>query len=238
MSGEGESAAFLVAIDGPAGAGKSTVSRRVAARLGFAMVDTGALYRTVALAARRAGVAWDDDEGLASLLGRVRIELRQKPDGEQAVLLDGEDVSAEIRTPEISRGASVVSARQVVRDGLLELQRRLARSAPRGAVLEGRDIGTVVLPDAQAKFFVTARPEVRAARRHAELTARGEAVTLAEVLEAQNRRDRDDTERAIAPLKPAPDAMVLDTSDLSLDEVVDRIVAEVRSRLASGGGGC
>lgn len=225
--------AFLVAIDGPAGAGKSTVSRRVAERLGFAMVDTGAIYRTVALAAAQTGVAFDDDAGLASLLARVRIEFRPRAGGGQSVILDGADVSAEIRTPEISRAASAVSARQVVRDGLLELQRRLARAAPGGAVLEGRDIGTVVFPDADAKFFVTARPEVRATRRHAELAARGGTSTLAEVLADQNQRDKDDTERAIAPLRPADDATVVDTSDLSLDEVVDRIVAEVESRLAS-----
>jgi len=227
--------AFLVAIDGPAGAGKSTVSRLVAQRLGFAMVDTGAIYRTVAHAALRDGVAWDDDEGLARLLERIEIEFRPAPGGGQRVFLDGSDVSTAIRTPEISRGASVVSARQVVRDGLLELQRRLARGAEKGAVLEGRDIGTVVFPDADAKFFVTARPEVRAQRRHAELVARGENVSLAEVLAAQNQRDRDDTERAIAPLKPAEDALVIDTSDLSTEQVVDRIVAEVERRLASAG---
>lgn len=222
--------AFLVAIDGPAGAGKSTVSRKVAARLGFAMVDTGALYRTVGLAAQRAGVAFDDDAALGSLLQRVSIELRAAG-GAQQVLLDGDDVSSAIRTPEMSRAASVVSARPAVRAGLLELQRRLARGAEKGAVLEGRDIGTVVLPDAQAKFFVTARPEVRAARRHAELVARGETITLDQVLADQNRRDRDDSERAIAPLKPAQDAMVVDTSDLGLDEVVERIVGEVERRL-------
>ena len=227
--------AFLVAIDGPAGAGKSTVSRRVAERLGFAMVDTGAIYRTVALAALRDGVTWDDDEGLRGLLARIRIEFRPASGGGQLVLLDGSDVSAAIRTPEISRGASTVSARQVVRDGLLELQRRLARAASKGAVLEGRDIGTVVFPDADAKFFVTARPDVRAARRHAELVARGDSITLAEVLAAQNQRDKDDTERTLAPLKPADDALVVDTSDLSTDAVVDRIVAEVESRLASEG---
>ncbi|WP_373047920.1 (d)CMP kinase [Vulgatibacter sp.] len=226
--------AFLVAIDGPAGAGKSTVSRRVAERLGFAMVDTGAIYRTVAWAAVRDGIAFDDDAGLAGLLGRIRIEFRPRPGGGQLVFLDGADVSAAIRTPEISRAASSVSARQVVRDGLLELQRRLARGAGKGAVLEGRDIGTVVFPDAEAKFFVTARPDVRAARRHAELSARGDAITLAEVLADQNQRDKDDMERAIAPLRPADDAVVVDTSDLSMDEVVDRIVGEVESRLASG----
>lgn len=223
---------FLVAIDGPAGAGKSTVSRRVAEKVGFAMVDTGAIYRTVAYAAVRDGVAFDDDQALGGLLGRIRIEFRPAPvaGAGQGVWLDGEDVSLAIRTPEISRAASAVSAREIVRQGLLELQRRLGRSAPGGAVLEGRDIGTVVFPDAEAKFFVTARPEVRARRRHTELVARGGTSTYEEVLADQIQRDQADSERAIAPLKPAQDAVVVDTSDLSLDEVVDRIVTEVRRR--------
>ena len=164
-----------------------------------------------------------------------RSSSRPGQGGGQRVLLDGIDVSAAIRTPEISRAASHISARQVVRDGLLELQRRLARGAGRGAVLEGRDIGTVVFPAAEAKFFVTARPEIRAQRRFAELAARGDTITLAEVLADQNQRDKDDMERAIAPLKPAEDALVVDTSDLATDEVVDRIVREVESRLASAG---
>jgi cytidylate kinase len=227
--------AFLVAIDGPAGAGKSTVSRRVAERLGFSMVDTGAIYRTVAYAARRDGVAWDDDAGLHALLQRVRIEFRPNESGGQSVHLDGTDVSTDIRTPEISLGASTVSARQVVRGGLLDIQRRLARGAAKGAVLEGRDIGTVIFPDAEAKFFVTARPDVRAVRRHAELVARGETISLDQVLADQNQRDRDDMERAIAPLKPAADAVIVDTSDLAMNQVVDCIVEEVERRLASGG---
>lgn len=228
--------AFLVAIDGPAGAGKSTVSRMVADRLGFAMVDTGAIYRTVALAAVQAGVPFDDDEGLARIVRTATIEFRPGEGGGQRVHLDGADVSAAIRTPEISRAASAVSARQVVRDGLLDLQRRLARAAPVGAVLEGRDIGTVVFPDADAKFFVTARPEIRAARRHAELLARGAQTTYEEVLADLERRDRADRERAIAPLKPAADAIVVDTSDLAVEAVVDAIVREVERRLALRGG--
>lgn len=228
---------FLVSIDGPAGAGKSTVSRRVAERVGFAMVDTGAIYRTVAYAAVRDGVAFDDDGALGELLGRIRIEFRPAPvpGAGQGVWLDGEDVSLSIRTPEISRAASAVSAREVVRQGLLELQRRLGRAAPGGAVLEGRDIGTVVFPDAEAKFFVTARPEVRARRRHTELVARGGTSSYEEVLADQILRDQADSERAIAPLKPAADAIVVDTSDLSLDEVVERIVTEVRQKQAALG---
>jgi cytidylate kinase len=232
--------AFIVAIDGPAGAGKSTASRAVAARLGFTLVDTGAIYRAVALAAVRAGVPFDDDARLADLLPDLRIRFEPPPpggSGAQRVLLDGADVSAEIRTPEMSLGASAVSARPVVRAALLELQRRLARSpGSRGAVLEGRDIGTVVFPDADVKFFLTASPECRARRRFEELRAKGDAAaTLPAVLADQQRRDDQDSQRALAPLRPAPDAVVLDSSGVALDEVVDRLVAVVEGRLSVAG---
>jgi cytidylate kinase len=229
---------LIVAIDGPAGAGKSTVSRLVAARLGFAMVDTGAIYRAVALAATRRGVSLDDDARLAELLPTVEIGFAPaaSPGGGQRVLLGGEDVSAEIRTPPMSLGASKVSARPVVRAGLLDLQRRLALAPENaGAVLEGRDIGTVVFPDADVKFFLTASPEERARRRHAELRAKGDAQTLQEVLADQLRRDRDDSQRAVAPLRPAADAVVVDTSGVPLDAVVDRLAGEVAARLAGRG---
>src|SRR5438132_2900915 len=206
----------IVAIDGPAGAGKSTVARELARRLGFTIVDTGAIYRAVALAARRAGIDWDDDSALARLLDSPDFRLSFGDDSR--VLLNGEDVTEAIRTPEISRGASIVSARPVVRTKLLGLQRELGRRAPRGAVLEGRDIGTVVFPDADVKFFLTASDQARAARRQSELQEKGLAVDVAEVLADQRRRDRDDTERAIAPLKPAPDALVVDTTDMDLDQ--------------------
>ena len=217
----------IVAIDGPAGAGKSTVARQLARRLGFAIIDTGAIYRSVALAARRAGIAWDDDEGLRRLLD---AGLGLAFDGER-VLLRGEDVTEAIRAPEISRGASVVSARPVVRQKLLQLQRDLGHAAPRGAVLEGRDIGTVVFPDAQVKFFLTASDAARAQRRHAELAEKGIQVPLEEVLADQQRRDKDDTERAISPLRPAPDAVRVDTTGLDLGEVVERCFHEASSRL-------
>jgi CMP/dCMP kinase len=226
---------LIVAIDGPAGAGKSTVSRLVAARLGFAMVDTGAIYRAVALAATRRGVALDDDARLAALLPAVEIGFAPAaaPGGGQRVLLGGEDVSVEIRTPPMSLGASKVSARPVVRAGLLELQRRLALAPGNaGAVLEGRDIGTVVFPDADLKFFLTASPEERARRRHAELRAKGDAQSLEEVLADQLRRDRDDSQREVAPLRPAADALVVDTSGVPLDSVVDRLAGAVAARLA------
>jgi CMP/dCMP kinase len=229
---------FIVAIDGPAGAGKSTAARRVAARLGFAMVDTGAIYRAVALAATGRGVALDDDPALAALLPQVDIRFAPPadPGGAQRVFLGGEDVSADIRTPAMSLGASKVSGRPVVRAGLLDLQRRLAVAPGNaGAVLEGRDIGTVVFPDADAKFFLTATPEERARRRHAELAARGDRSSYDEVLADQLRRDRDDSQRAVAPLRPAGDAIVLDTSALPLDEVVATLVAETERRLAARG---
>jgi cytidylate kinase len=225
---------FIVAIDGPAGAGKSTAARRVASRLGFAMVDTGAIYRTVALAATRRGIALDDDAALAALLPELEIHFSPSPGGGQRVLLGADDVSVEIRTPPISLGASKVSARPVVRAGLLDLQRRLA-CAPenRGAVLEGRDIGTVVFPDADAKFFLTASDEERARRRHAELGAKGDPSSYDEVLADQRRRDKDDSERAIAPLRPAEDARIVDTSGMPLEAVVDALVTEVDALLAA-----
>lgn len=229
---------FIVAVDGPAGAGKSTASRKLAARLGFAMVDTGAIYRTVALAATRRGIALDDDGALGELLPTLVIHFAPSgiPGGGQRVLLGDEDVSVEIRTPPMSLGASKVSARPVVRAGLLELQRRLALSPEnRGAVLEGRDIGTVVFPDADAKFFLVATPEERARRRHAELAARGDPARFEDVLADQLKRDRDDSQRDIAPLRPAEDAVVVDTSGTPLEAVVEALAGEIDARLRRPG---
>jgi cytidylate kinase len=229
---------FIVAIDGPAGAGKSSASRLLAARLGFALVDTGAIYRTVALAASRRGIGFDDDLRLETLLPELQIRFSPPPvagEGPQ-VLLGGEDVSASIRTPAMSLGASAVSARPVVRAGLLELQRRLALAPEnRGAVLEGRDIGTVVFPDADLKIFLTAGGRQRALRRFAELQQKGDLSTLEQVEEDQRRRDKNDSERALAPLKPAQDARILDTSGLDLAGVVELLAREVEARLAAGG---
>jgi cytidylate kinase len=217
----------IVAIDGPAGAGKSTVARQLARRLGFTIIDTGAIYRSVALAAQRAGIGWEDDESLRRLLdGGLGIAFQ-----DDRVLLRGEDVTEAIRTPDISRGASIVSARPVVRQKLLQLQRDLGRASPRGSVLEGRDIGTVVFPDADVKFFLTASDEARAQRRHAELLERGVSVPLEEVLSDQRRRDKDDSERVIAPLRAASDAIVVDTTGLDLDQVVERCFREASERL-------
>jgi cytidylate kinase len=225
---------LIVAIDGPAGAGKSTVSKLLARRLGLSFVDTGALYRTVALSARRQNIAPDDDAALGALLPRIDIAFRALGE-ENRVYLDGEDVSSAIRTPEISLLASAVSARPVVRDGLLGLQRRLALAAPVGAVLEGRDIGTVVFPDADLKFFLEANPDVRARRRYEELFQKGTESTLDAVLSDQTKRDRDDSSRAVAPLKPANDAVRVDTSGLPLSEVVRTLERVIRERLAARG---
>jgi cytidylate kinase len=223
---------FIVAIDGPAGAGKSTVSKLLARRLGLSFVDTGALYRTVALSARRQGIATDDDAGLADLLPRIRISFRAVGE-ENRVYLDGEDVSSEIRTPDISLAASAVSARPVVRAGLLGLQRRLALEAPVGAVLEGRDIGTVVFPEADLKFFLEANPDVRARRRYEELFQKGTESSLEAVLADQIKRDRDDASRAVAPLKPADDAVRVDSSSKPLSEVVQQLERTIRAAMAS-----
>jgi len=232
---------FIVAIDGPAGAGKSSASRLLAARLGFALVDTGAIYRAVALAASRGGIPFDDDAGLGRLLPGLRIRFTPpaSPGEAQRVFLGDEDVTAEIRTPPMSLGASAVSARPVVRGALLELQRRLA-TAPehRGAVLEGRDIGTVVFPDADLKVFLTASEQARARRRFLELQAKGDPSTLEQVLEDQRRRDRNDSEREVAPLKPAADARLLDSSAWPLEQVVETLAEEIEARLtgpAAGG---
>jgi cytidylate kinase len=225
---------FIVAIDGPAGAGKSTVSKLLARRLGFALVDTGAIYRCVALMARRESIASDDDARLGELLSRIHIHF-QVVGEENRVLLDGQDVSSDIRTPEISMGASQVSSRPVVRSGLLALQRRLALEAEKGAILEGRDIGTVVFPDADAKFFLQASPEVRARRRFEELFQKGVEATIEQVLADQMQRDRDDSARAVAPLKAAEDAIRVDSSSLPLSEVVHEMENEIQRRLAQRG---
>ena len=220
---------FIVAIDGPAGAGKSTVARQVAERLGFALVDTGAIYRCVALKSQRAGIEWTDDAQLGPVAESARIDFHFV-EHVNRVSLDGEDVTEAIRTPEISRGASIVSSRPSVRAALLGLQRRLARGVPSGAVLEGRDIGTVVFPEAEAKIFLTASPETRARRRFEELRAKGRDVSFDEVLEDQIARDHDDENRPIAPLKPASDAVRVDSSGLSADAVVQNICAIVEAR--------
>jgi cytidylate kinase len=221
----------VVAIDGPAGAGKSTVTMRVAGALGYFVVDTGALYRTVALVVERAGIDFDDAERVGplaeALVARDAVKLEGDARGSSRVVLDGADVSNLIRTPSLSQGASKVSAQPRVRAALLELQRGAGRSG--GVVLEGRDIGTIVFPDAEAKIFLTASVDERARRRFDQLVASGTAADLESVKREVMERDQRDSSRPIAPLMKAADAVVVDSSELSIDQVVARIVAHVRS---------
>jgi cytidylate kinase len=215
---------LVIAIDGPAGAGKSSASRALAERLGYAYVDTGAMYRAVGVLAHEGAVDFDDDDALATLLERVRFELRR---GGTGLAVNGRDVSEIIRRPEAGELASRVSVRPVVRSRLVALQRELGRGG--GVVMEGRDIGTVVFPDAGLKIFLTADPAERARRRAAEHRARGETVDEAALAEDIRRRDRRDQERATAPLRPADDARHLDTTALGLDEVVERMLRLARA---------
>ncbi len=212
---------FSVAIDGPAGAGKSTLAKAAAARLGFVYVDTGAIYRTVGLAARNAGVDKTDSEGIKALLTGLQVDIRYE-NGVQKMYLNGGDVTGEIRSPEISAYASYVSAIPEVRAFLMEMQRRLARE--HDVIMDGRDIGTVVLPEAGLKIFLTASAEKRAMRRFRELQEKNPAITFEEVLSDMTARDAKDSQRETAPLKAAEDAVLVDTSDLSLEESVELIV--------------
>jgi CMP/dCMP kinase len=218
---------LVVAIDGPAGAGKSTVARLVARALGAVLLDTGAIYRAVALAAREAGVDWRDGPALAALAKGLDLAFRLDGDLNR-VLLGGRDVTAAIREPSISKGASLVSGSPEVREALLELQRAFADSG--SVVAEGRDIGTVVFPRAGLKIFLVADPCERARRRTAELRAAGREADEALVLEEQASRDAADSTRAVAPLRPAADAVPVDTTALSVEEVVERILGLARER--------
>jgi len=219
---------LLITIDGPAGAGKTTVSRLLAGRLGYRYIDTGALYRGVAVAARRRTVDPQDDAALGRLL--EGIDLNFLPgEGGQRLTAGGEDITEDIRTPEISMLASAVSARPVVRAYLLKVQRELGRQ--KGAVFEGRDMGTVVFPEAEVKFFLSASESTRALRRFAEIQAKTGA-SLEEVERDMRRRDEQDRTRALAPLAPAPDAIRIDSTGLGIDQVVDLMVAHIQARLA------
>ena len=218
-----------VAIDGPAGAGKSTMAKRAAKELGFLYVDTGAIYRTVGYHMWLMGIGPKDADGIRRCLDDVNIEIRHEDDGVQHMILNGKDVTGEIRTPEMSKYASGVSAQKCVRDFLLEMQRKFARK--HNVVMDGRDIGTVVLPNAQVKIFLTASAEERARRRFEELSQKGETVSFDKVLQDMKQRDKQDTERAIAPLRAAPDAVKLDTSGNTIEQSIDEILSIVRRKL-------
>lgn len=219
-----------VAIDGPSGAGKSTLARAAAARLGFLYVDTGAIYRTIGLYARDRALSLDGGDAIGAALPGLRVELRYDEAGQQRMFLNGRDVSGEIRRPEISRYASAVSALPVVRAYLLEKQRELARED--SVVMDGRDIGTVVLPDAEVKIFLTASAEVRAERRCRELEQRGTPQPFEEVLRDIEARDHQDTHRAAAPLRQAADAVLLDTSALDFQESLEALLDIIKGRMA------
>ncbi|MDO4419326.1 MAG: (d)CMP kinase [Ruminococcus sp.] len=213
---------IAVAIDGPAGAGKSTIARAAAACLGFIYVDTGALYRSIGLNALRKGVDLADSTAIEKSLEGIKVELSFDDNGAQIVLLNGEDVSSLIRTPEVSMSASKVSAVPAVRAFLLDLQRNMAKT--QSVIMDGRDIGTVVLPDAQVKIFLTASPEIRAKRRYDELIEKGQDVKYEDVLADVIERDYNDSHREIAPLKPADDSKLADTSGLTLEESIELII--------------
>ena len=216
-----------VAIDGPAGAGKSTVAKAAAKELGYIYVDTGALYRTIALNAVRHGIL-NDTEKIEAMLSDTKVELKFA-DGVQSVYLNGENVSGLIRTPEISMGASVVSAIPKVRAFLLDLQRDIAKK--NNVIMDGRDIATVVLPNADVKIFLFASPECRAKRRYDELIEKGESVTFDEGLDDVNKRDYQDSHREIAPLKPSEDSVMADTSELDLNGSVELVVDIIKERI-------
>lgn len=220
---------IAIAIDGPAGAGKSSLSKEVAKELSFIYVDTGALYRTIGLAASRKGLKKEDKAEIISMLNDIDVKLSFNDEGTQIVLLNGEDVSSYTRTPEASMFASAVSAIPEVRAFLLDLQRNMAKSD--NVIMDGRDIGTVVLPDAKIKIFLTASPEKRAMRRHKENIEKGIDSTYEEVLKDVNQRDYQDSHREIAPLKPAEDSVLVDTSDYDFEGSKELLLKVIKERM-------
>ncbi len=215
---------LIITIDGPAGAGKTTVSRILARRLGYNYIDTGALYRGVALAAISADLYHDDDQGLEKLCRSIKLEFIKEEKGLR-LFLNGEDITDRIRTPEITMFASAVSARPVIRSFLLDLQRDLGKN--KMVVFEGRDMGTVVFPEADVKFYLDASDKARAMRRYIE-TRKESSQTLNEVSEDMKRRDKNDSSRNIAPLKPAEDAIIVDSTDISAQDVIDLMISHIK----------
>lgn len=220
---------IAIAIDGPAGAGKSTIAKLCAKELEFIYVDTGALYRAIGLCAFRNNIGSKDADAILQMLKDIKVELAFNDKKEQIVLLNGEDVSGFIRTPEISMYASDVSAIPQVRAFLLELQRNMAKT--NNVIMDGRDIGTVVLPDAQIKIFLTASPQVRAKRRYDELIEKGMDVNYDDILSDVITRDYNDSHREIAPLKPAEDSIIVDTSQLDLEQSVNKMISIMKERM-------
>ena len=219
-----------VAIDGPAGAGKSTIARRLAAELGYRYVDTGAIYRTVAYFMDLWGVSPKDADGVNRYIDELTVGIEYDEDGLQHMLMNGMDVTKDIRTPDISQKASLISAHACVRDMLLDMQRELAEQ--NNVVMDGRDIGTVVLPNATVKIFLTATPEVRAKRRCDELNAKGQKADYNKVLKDIQQRDYQDTHRDIAPLKMCRDSIKVDTSDMSIDQVLEALKEIVAQKVS------
>ena len=221
---------FSIAIDGPSGAGKSTLAKAIAQEMSILYVDTGAIYRTIGYAVQQRGIAPRDESAVSAILDELDITMNYGEDGLQRMYLNGEDVTAKIRLPEISMYASDVSAHGTVRNFLLEMQREMARK--NSVIMDGRDIGTVVLPNADVKIFLTAEPEIRAERRYLELIQRGTPKPYEQVLAEINERDYNDTHRPIAPLKPAEDSVYIDTSEINFEESRETLLKAIREKLS------
>ena len=220
---------YSIAIDGPAGAGKSTIAKSLAAELGYHYVDTGAIYRTVAYFLDLLGISPKDVDGVERYIDELTINIEYDESGKQHMIMNGMDVSDEIRTQDISQKASLVSAHKIVRDMLLDMQRDVAKK--HNVIMDGRDIGTVVLPNATVKIFLTASAEVRAKRRTDELIAKGQKANFEQILKEIKQRDYQDSHRAIAPLKQASDAVLVDTSDLNIEQVLAAIKTVVQEKI-------